>query len=285
MSTCSPDFSGKASFMTWLAWPDSPGMPAFWSACFCGMKLKPMTSAANTKASHPRMALRRCWTLQRPMRAAMLWLEESVLRLVWVRFLMAASFRFCDPPSDAAARRLVVRETEPLRTGHYRALPEAHAFGLLTHPEQARGHAGHHGVGRYVARDHRARADHGVVADRHAPEDAGAVADPHVVPHAHVALVDALQPDRPVHLDHPVVEVDHHHPVGDHALAPDRDVLVRRDRALLPHHGLRPDRDRALVAADLASVPHPRPPAQLERGPRPHLQAAPGTDEGEPVKS
>ena len=32
----------------------------------------------NTKASHPRMAERRCRTLQRPMRAAMLWLVEPV---------------------------------------------------------------------------------------------------------------------------------------------------------------------------------------------------------------
>src|SRR3954447_15330399 len=146
------------------------------------MTFIPHTRATKTKASHPRMALRRCWTLQRPTRAAMLWLEEDELPLVWVRFLMAASFRSCGPHSHAAGRRLVVR------------LPESHLAGCLTHAQDARGNPGHHGVRRHVARDHGARADHGVVADGHPTQDAGAVADPHVVAHAHVALVDALQP-------------------------------------------------------------------------------------------
>src|SRR5215216_1798937 len=200
---------------------------------------------------------------------------------------MPASFRSCGPRSHAAGRRLLVRVTALLRTGHrplLAGLPEAHACGCLSHPQDARGHARDDGVGRHVARDDRARADHGVVADRHAAQDAGSVADPHVVAHAHVALVDALEPDRPVHLDHSVVEVDQHHAVGDHALATDRDVLVRGDRALLPDHGLRADRDRALVAADLAAMPHPGPAPQLERGPRPHLDAASGTHEREPVE-
>src|ERR687885_1838562 len=44
-------------------------------------------------------------------------------------------------------------------------------------------------------------ADDRVVADRHAAQDAGAVADPDVVADVHVALVDALEADRPVDLD------------------------------------------------------------------------------------
>ena len=81
-----------------------------------------------------------------------------------------------------------------------------------------------------------------VVADRDAAQDAGAVADPDVVPDAHVALVDALLADRPLDLDDAVVEVDHHHPVGDDALAPDRHALVGRDRAFLADDGLGADR-------------------------------------------
>src|SRR4029453_1260476 len=103
-----------------------------------------------------------------------------------------------------------------------------------------RGHARDHGVGGHVARDHGIRAYHRVVAYGDSAQDAGAVADPDVVPHAHVALVDALEAYRAVHLDHAVVEVDQHHPVRDHALAPDRAVLERGDRALLAEHRLRP---------------------------------------------
>ena len=72
-----------------------------------------------------------------------------------------------------------------------------------------------------------------------------------------VALVDPLLADRPFDLDHPVIEVDHHHPVGDDALAADRDVLERRDRALLAEHGLGADRQLTLVDADLAAVTDP----------------------------
>ncbi len=84
----------------------------------------------------------------------------------------------------------------------------------------------------------------GVVADRDAAQDARAVADPAVVADPDVALVDPLQADRALDLDDAVVEVDHHHAVGDDALAPDLDVLERRDRALLPQHGLGADRSR-----------------------------------------
>src|SRR5215210_2775844 len=154
------------------------------------------------------------------------------------------------------------------------ALFKPHARGRLAHPQQARGHARYHRIRRDVARDHGVRAHHRVVANGHAAEDARAVADPDVVPHAHVALVDALKADRAVHLDHAVVEVDQHYAVRDHAFAADRDVLVGRDRALLPQHGLRADRDRALVAAELAAVADPRPAAQLDRGALAHLEAA-----------
>ena len=60
------------------------GMPSIGSRFFCGTRLKPTTSATNTKASHPKTAFRRCWTLQRPTRAARLWLVCAVwvLRLV-----------------------------------------------------------------------------------------------------------------------------------------------------------------------------------------------------------
>jgi hypothetical protein len=57
--------------------PDSPGIPSIGSMFFCGTMLKPITIDTNTKASHPRMALRRFWTLQRPTRAARL-LEEDL---------------------------------------------------------------------------------------------------------------------------------------------------------------------------------------------------------------
>src|ERR671911_66625 len=176
------------------------------------------------------------------------------------------------PPStvSAASARPVLLKPHPRRR--------------LAHPQHARRHAGDDRVGGYVARDHRVRPDHRVVADGHAAEDAGAVADPDVVAHAHVALVDPLEPYRAIHLDHAVVEVDQHHAVGDHALAADRHVLVRRDRALLAEHGLGADRDRALVAADLAPVPHPRPAAKLECRALADLDAAPGADERESVE-
>src|SRR6185437_3373282 len=110
------------------------------------------------------------------------------------------------------------------------------------------------------------RPDDRVVAHRGAAEDAGAVADPAVVADAHVALVDALQADRALGLDHPVVEVDQHHAVGDDALAADRDVLEGGDRALLSEHGLGPDPDLALVRADLAAVADPGPAPEVQPG-------------------
>src|ERR687898_3556305 len=55
--------------------------------------LKPITIATNTKASHPRMALRRCWTLQRPTRAAMLLLVWGLVVLRSVVMAPASAFR------------------------------------------------------------------------------------------------------------------------------------------------------------------------------------------------
>ena len=69
--------------------------------------------------------------------------------------------------------------------------------------------------------------------------------------------------DRALDLHDAMVEVDQHHAVGDDALAADRDVLEGGDRALLAHHGLRPDLDLALVGADLRAVADPRPAAEL----------------------
>ena len=66
----------------------------------------------------------------------------------------------------------------------------------------------------------------------------------------------------PLDLDDAVVEVDQHHAVGDDALAADGDVLEGGDRALLAHHGLRPDLDLALVGADLRAVADPAPAAE-----------------------
>jgi len=103
------------------------------------------------------------------------------------------------------------------------------------------------------------------------------------VPDAHVALVDPLQPDRALDLDDAVVEVDEHHAVGDDALAPDRDVLEGRDRALLTEHGLGPDPDLALVHADLRAVPDPGPASEDEPRPGLDLERHAGTHEGEPV--
>src|SRR5262249_49190531 len=126
-------------------------------------------------------------------------------------------------------------------------------------------HSRDHGVLRERAGQNRARPDHSVVADAHAAQHAGAVADPDVVPDLDVALVDALQADRTLDLGDAVVEVDQPQAGGEDALAADRDVLEGGDRALLAHHGLGPDRDLALVHADLAAVSDPRPAADPER--------------------
>src|SRR5204862_3235157 len=111
-----------------------------------------------------------------------------------------------------------------------------------------------------------------------------AVPDPHVVADSDVALVDALLTHRPVDLHDAVIEVDQHHAVGNHALAPDRHVLERGDRALLADDGLGPDRDDALVCADLRPVPDPRPAAELDAGIPPDLKDDSRADEGEPVE-
>src|SRR5688500_333731 len=163
-------------------------------------------------------------------------------------------------------------------------LLEAHLLRLVAHPEHACGHAADDGIGGHVLRHHGVGADHGVVADRDPAQDARAVADPDVMANAHVALVDPLQPDRPLDLDDAVVEVDQHHAVGDHALPPDRDVLVGRDRALLAEHGLRADRDDALVTADLRAVPQPRPAPELDTAASPDLDHDAARDEGKAVQ-
>src|SRR5262249_59184673 len=95
-------------------------------------------------------------------------------------------------------------------------------------------------------------------------QDASSVPDPNVVTDVDVAFVDPLLTDRTLDLDHPVIEVDHHHAVGDDALASDRDALERGDRALLTEHALGADDQLALVDADLAGVSNPRPAPQAD---------------------
>src|SRR3979490_865979 len=153
------------------------------------------------------------------------------------------------------------------------ALQEAHRARHLAHADQARGHAPDDGVRRHVLRANRARADDAVLADSDPAQDTRAEAHPDVVPDVHVALVDALQADRTLDLGDAVVEVDQYHPIGDDALAPDRDVLVGGDRAVLTHHRLCADADLALVHADLAAVSDPRPAPDPERRAAPDLEA------------
>src|ERR671917_503811 len=85
-----------------------------------------------------------------------------------------------------------------------------------------------------------------------------------------------------VDLDGGVVEVDEHDAVGDHALAPDRDVLVGGDRALLSEHGLGADRDDPLVTAQLRPMPEPRPAPELDSPAAPNVEVPPGADEPHP---
>ena len=157
----------------------------------------------------------------------------------------------CSPRAARRPGRTAARSTSP-----------AQLRRRLAHAQHACGGAGDHGVGRDVLRHDRVGADDAVVADRDAAQDARAVADPAVVPDADVALVDPLEPDRALHLDDAVVEVDQHHAVGDDALAPDRDALEGGDRALLAEHRLRPDRRLALVHAQLRAVADPAPAAE-----------------------
>ena len=109
------------------------------------------------------------------------------------------------------------------------------------------------------------------------------VAHPHVVAHLHVALVDALLADGALHLDHAVVEVDEHAAVGEDALAPDRDVLVGGDRALLPEDALGADAHLPLVHSDIGPVADPRPAAEHQAGVPPDLQGDAGPHERHPV--
>ena len=95
---------------------------------------------------------------------------------------------------------------------------------------------------------------------------AGAVTDPDVRADDHVFHVDALLADRLLDLDHAVVEVDEHGPVGDHAFGPDPDAAVGGDRAFLAEDGLGADLDFALVAADLGAVTDPDRAAELDPG-------------------
>jgi hypothetical protein len=98
-----------------------------------------------------------------------------------------------------------------------------------------------------------------------------------------VALVDALEPHRPLDLDDAVVEVDQHHAVGDDALAADDDVLERGDRALLAEHGLGADLRDPLVDAQLAAVADPAPAAEPQLRVAADLELHARADEAQPV--
>src|SRR5919206_316349 len=191
---------------------------------------------------------------------------------------------FCPAPSTSA------QLTPRTGAGYARArrlsarLLPAQLPRVLAHADEPRRHAADHRVRGHVLGDHRVGADHRVVPDAHPAQDARPVADPDVVAHPYVSLVDALEADRALDLDHPVVEVDQHHAVGDHAFAADRHVLVGGDRALLPEHGLGPDPHHALVAADLGAVPEPRPAPELDSRAIGYLERHPRPDEREPVE-
>src|SRR6202034_3245460 len=158
---------------------------------------------------------------------------------------------------------------EPPYTKHSQdpevALLPAQLLWRLAHPQHLRGHTANNRVLGHVFGDHRVRAHDAVVPDANAPQNARPITHPNIAANPHVALVDALQSDRTLDLHHAVVEVDQHHPVGDDALAADRHVLVGGDRALLAHHGLRADRNFALVHTDLGVVSEPGPTADAER--------------------
>src|SRR5690606_30204088 len=98
-----------------------------------------------------------------------------------------------------------------------------------------------------------------------------------------LALVDALLADRPLDLDHAVVEVDEHRPVGDHALFADPHPAVGGDRALLPQHRLGADLHLALVAADLRPVPKPDEAAEADPAAAGDVQFQPAAEEDRPV--
>ena len=186
--------------------------------------------------------------------------------------------------SRSESRNLAPHANPPALLGarSARLLP-AHLDRLLAHPDQTRRHAAQHGVRGEALGDDRARAHDRVVAQFHPPQNARAVADPAVVADGHVALVDPLQADRALDLGRPVVEVDQHDPVGDDALASDRDALVGRHGALLADHRLRADARAALVDADLAAVADPRPAPDMQRRLRSDLERDARADEAEAV--
>jgi 1,4-alpha-glucan branching enzyme len=197
---------------------------------------------------------------------------------------LAVISRRSHAPSQAAIRwirRCAI--SHRCSSGPRSAVGPAESLGLVAHTDQLCRDAADDRVVRDVLGNHGAGADHAVVASGDAAKDAGAVADPDVVTDLDVARVDALVPDRPLHLDHPMVEVDHHHAVGDDALAPDRYALVAADRALLPEHGLGADRDDALVRADLAAMPEPRPAPHLDNRVATDLELDPGAHEAQTV--
>src|SRR6476619_4320353 len=180
------------------------------------------------------------------------------------------------------SRSAIVGRRFLVRLGLDRVRP-AHLLRGIAHADHLRRHAPDDRVRRDVAGDDGVRADDGVVPDSHAAQEARAVADPDVGADHALARVDALHPDGALDLDHAVIEVDEHRPVGDHALLTDPHPLVRRDRAFLSHHGLRADLDDPLVAADLGAVPDPGEAAESDLSPLGDLELQGPPEENRPI--
>src|SRR5213076_617487 len=172
-----------------------------------------------------------------------------------------------------------------LRLGRRRLdrLAPAQPLRHLADPQDPRGDPADDRVRGHVPVDDGVGADHRVVADANPAQEARAVADPDVRPDDDVALVYPLHPDRPLDLDHAVVEVDEHRAVRDDALLAEPHPLVGGDRALLAEHGLGADLDHALVAADLRSIADPGEAPEAHRGAAPDLQLEAAPEENRPL--
>src|SRR5262249_19853324 len=168
------------------------------------------------------------------------------------------------------------------RLGLHRVRP-GQLLGCLAHPDQLGGNTAAARVVPDGTSDDGVGADYGVVTDTDAAQEAGAVADPDVRPDHALPHVDALDADRALHLDDPVIEVDEHRPVGDHALLADPHAPVGRDRALLPEDRLGPDLHDALVAADLRPVADPREAPEPHRRTLRDLQLETPAEEDRPI--
>ena len=118
-----------------------------------------------------------------------------------------------------------LRRSSPARLARRRlrrrSLP-AHPRGRLAHADHRAGTPPTTALAGNVLRDHGVRADTGC-RRRSPPAGCTRRSRSRRCGRRDVALVDPCSADRALDLDHAVVEVDHHHAVGDDALASDRD--------------------------------------------------------------